>query len=98
VNDIHHPLVNEIHSNNTNLKNTNLSNVKTAGREEVVENSKGEIKEIVAEDEEDINDIRRKIKESLKERGKCKFTEPEDSGKEKNIFIKKLIIINIFED
>ncbi len=44
-----------------------------------------EIKEIVAEDEEDINDIRRKIKESLKERGKCKFTEPEDSGKEKKL-------------
>jgi len=78
-------LVNEIHPNNTNLKNTNLNNVNTAGREEVVENSKGEIKEIVAEDEEDINDIRRKIKESLKERGKCKFTEPKDPRKENKL-------------
>ncbi len=40
MNDMHHPLVNEIHPNNTNLKNTNLSNVKTTGREEVVENLK----------------------------------------------------------
>ena len=70
--------------NNTNIKKTNLNNVNRASSERDVENSSVEIKEIVAEDEEDINDIRRKIKESLKEKGKCKFTEPEDSGKEKN--------------
>jgi len=78
------PLVNEVHPNNTNIKKTNLNNVNTAGSKEVVENSREEIKEEIAENEEDINDIRRKIKESLKERGKCKFTKPEDSGKEKS--------------
>jgi len=76
--------VNEVHPNNTNIKKTNLNNVNRASIEGVVEDSGGEIKENTAENEEDINDIRRKIKESLKERGKCKFTEPEDSGKEKN--------------
>ncbi|MQY75048.1 MAG: hypothetical protein GH148_05930 [Clostridia bacterium] len=49
-----------------------------------MENSKGEIKEIVVEDEEDINDIRRIIKESLKDKGKCNFIEPKDSEKDKN--------------
>jgi hypothetical protein len=49
-----------------------------------VENSEEEIKEKTEENEEDINDIRRKIKESLKEKGKCNFIEPKDSGKEKN--------------
>jgi len=49
-----------------------------------VENSSGEIKEKTAENNEDINDIRRKIKESLNEKGKCNFIELNDSGKEKN--------------
>jgi len=91
VNDVHHPgeycappLVNEVHPNNTNIKKTNLNNVNRASIEGVVENSGGEIKENTEENEEDINDIRRKIKESLKDKGKCKFTEPEDSGKEKS--------------
>jgi len=76
------------HPNNTNVNDPNLNNVNRASSEGVVENSGGEIKENTAEDEEDINDIRRKIKESLKERGKCKFTESEDSGKEKSIDLK----------
>ena len=91
VNDMHHPgehaappLVNEVHPNNTNIENTNLNNVNRASREEVVENSREEIKEKTAESKEDINDIRRKIKESLKEREKYNLIEPEDSGKEKN--------------
>jgi len=91
VNDVHHPgeycappLVNVVHTNNTNIKKTNLNNVNRASIEGVVENSGGEIKENTEENEEDINDIRRKIKESLKDKGKCKFTEPEDSGKEKS--------------
>jgi len=72
-------------TNDTYIYETNLNNVNRAGSKEVVGNSKGEIKEIAAEDEEDINDIRKKIKESLKERGKCNFTGPEDSGKEKKL-------------
>ncbi|MDP3012527.1 MAG: hypothetical protein Q8N27_07400, partial [Candidatus Hydromicrobium sp.] len=47
-------------------------------------NSREEIKEEIAEDEEDINDIRRKIKESLKEKENCNFIESKSSGKEKN--------------
>ena len=78
------PLVNEVHPNNTNIKKTNLNNVNTAGSKEVVENSREEIKEEIAENEEDINDIRRKIKESLKEKENCNFIEPKSSGKEKN--------------
>jgi len=95
VHDMHHPsehsaplLVNDVHPNNTNLKNTSLSNVNTAGREEVVENSGEEIKEKAAENKEDINDIRRKIKESLKENRKCNFTELENSEKEKKLLEK----------
>ncbi|MFH0931006.1 MAG: hypothetical protein V1890_03605, partial [Candidatus Zixiibacteriota bacterium] len=49
-----------------------------------MENSREEIKEEIAEDEEDINDIRRKIKESLKEKENCNFIESKSSGKEKN--------------
>jgi len=81
----HHtpPLVNDVHPNNTNIKYTNLNNVNRVGSKEVVENSGGEIKEKTAENEEDINDIRRKIKESLKVKGKCNFTKSKDSGKEK---------------
>ncbi|MCJ7517032.1 MAG: replication initiator protein A [Methanomassiliicoccales archaeon] len=75
----------KIHPNDTNVNDPNLNNVNTAGRGEVVGNSKGEIKEIVTEDEEDINDIRSKIKESLKENGKCNFTELENSGKERKL-------------
>jgi len=53
-----------------------------------VENSGGEIKENTAENKEDINDIRRKIKESLREKGKCNFIEPKDSGKESKLLEK----------
>jgi len=95
VHDMHHPgahyappLVNDVHPNNTNIKKTNLNNVNRAGIEGVVENSGGEIKENTAENEEDINDIRRKIKESLKEKGKCNSIEPKDSGKEKKLLEK----------
>ena len=52
--------------NNTNIKNINLNNVNRAGRE-VVENLGSEINGERLEDKEDINDIKRKIKESLKE-------------------------------
>jgi len=92
---MHHPgehgtssLVNKVHPNNTSIKKTNLNNVNRTGNEEVVENSVGEIKEIAEENEEDINDIRRKIEESLKENGKCNFIEPENSGKERKLLEK----------
>ena len=49
--------------NNTNIKKTSLNNVNMAGRQ----NPKGEDKEENIVDKKDINDIKRKIKESLKE-------------------------------
>ena len=92
VHNMHHPgahhappLVNDLHPNNTNIKKTNLNNVKRVSREKVVENSSEELKEKTVENEEDINDIRRKVRESLKEKGKCNFIEAKDSGKEKNV-------------
>jgi len=90
VHDMHHPgehgalpLVNEVHPNNTNIKKTNLNNVNRAGSKDVVEKSGEDIEEKIVKDEEDINDIRRKIKESLKENRKCNLTEFKDSGKDK---------------
>ena len=62
--------------NDTYVNEPNLNNVNRARIEEVVGNSREEIKEKTAENKEDINDIRRKIKESLKEKGKCNFIEP----------------------
>jgi len=43
------------------------------------------IEEENTEDEEDINDIRRKIKEYLEDKGKCNLAKPNDSGKEKKL-------------
>jgi len=71
-------------TNDTYINETNLNNVNKAGNKEVVKNSREEMEEIAVEDEEDINDIRRKIKESLKEREKYNLIEPKDSGKEKS--------------
>jgi len=95
VNDMHHSgehgtplLVNEVHPNNTNIKKTSLNNVNRASREEIVENSVGEIKKKTKENEEDINDIRKKIKESLKEKERCNFIELKDSGTEKQLLEK----------
>jgi len=70
--------------NNTSIKNTNLNNVNKAGSKRDVENSREETKEEIAEDEENANDIRIKIEESLKDGGKCNFTKPRDSGNDKN--------------
>jgi len=71
--------------NNTSIKNTNLNNVNKAGSKRDVEDSGEETKEEIAEDEEDINDIRRKIKESLEGERKHDLTKPDDSGKEKKL-------------
>ena len=73
---------------NTNNKKINLNNVNTADREGVVDNSIEEIGGATAENEKDVNDIRRKIKESLEEKGKCNFIEPKDSGIKKNLLEK----------
>ncbi|MHB8277571.1 MAG: replication initiator protein A [Candidatus Humimicrobiaceae bacterium] len=75
-------------TNDTYIKKTNLNNVNRASREEVAENSREEIKEKTAESKEDINDIRRKIKESLAEGGKYSFMESKNSGIEKNTKLK----------
>ncbi len=71
--------------NNTNIKKTDLNNVNTADRKEVVENPAEEIKEVT---DEDINDIRRKIKKSLKGKEKSNFIKPQDFGREKNNYQK----------
>lgn len=70
--------------NNTNIKKKNLNNVNTANREGAVENTIEEIEEATAKNEENINDIRRKIKESLEENGIHNFVESRNYGKEKN--------------
>ena len=89
VNDMHRPgehgapsVVNEVHPNNTNIKKKNLNNVNTADEAEVVENTTDKTAEVIAEDEEDINDIRRKIKKSMEENEKPNFIKPQGFGKE----------------
>jgi len=77
-------VVSHRYPNNTNIKNTNLNNVNMASGGEIVENSGEDINEKAVENEDDINDIRRKIEESLKDVGKCNFTKPKDSGNDKN--------------
>ena len=82
-------VVSHRYPNNTNIKKTNLNNVNKAGSEGVVENSREEIKEKTEENEEDINDIRRKIQESLKDEEKCSFTKSKDSEKDKDTYSKR---------
>jgi len=84
--------------NNTSIKNTNLNNVNKTGSKRDVENSREETKEEIAEDKENINDIRRKIEESLKDIGKCDFTKPKDSGNDKNTGFKDKYSNNSIED
>ena len=76
------PEVQNKDTNDTYLKKTDLNNVNTARREEVVENTTDKTAEVIAEDEEDINDIRRKIKKSMEENEKLDFIKPQDFGKE----------------
>jgi hypothetical protein len=75
----------KVHTNNTYTRKTNLNNVNRAYGKGVVENSKKAIGKKTVENKEDINDIRRKIKESLKVKGKCSFVEPKNSGNDKSI-------------
>jgi len=96
VHIMHHPgeysaplLVNDLHPNNTNIKNTSLNNVNKTSSKEVVENSEEEIKEKTEENEEDINDIRKRIRESLKEKDKESLPELKNLGKEDGLFKKE---------
>jgi len=75
-------------SNDTYINETNLNNVNRAGSKGDVENSREEIIEIAEENEGGINDIRRKIKESLKEGEKYSFIESKNSGIEKKLLEK----------
>jgi len=59
-------VVSHRYPNNTVIKNTHLNNVNRAGVKDNVKNSVDILEE--NEDKEDINDIRRKIKDSLKEK------------------------------
>ena len=55
---------------------------------EIVENSAKEIVEVNAETDEDVNVIRRKIKESLNENKKPSFIKPKDFGNKNNNYQK----------
>jgi hypothetical protein len=82
------PEVQNKDTNDTYIKKTDLNNVNIADRKEVVENSAEEIKEVDAETNENINEIRRKIKKSLREKGELNFINPQDFGREKNNYQK----------
>ncbi|MBM3700888.1 MAG: hypothetical protein FJW68_08290 [Actinobacteria bacterium] len=84
------PEVQNKDTNDTYTNKTDLNNVNTAVRKEVVENSAEEISEINAETDEDVNEIRRKIKESFNENKKPDFIKPYGFKKEKNTYQKVL--------
>ena len=75
-------------SNDTYINETNLNNVNRAGSKGDVENSREEIIEIAEENEGGINDIRRKIKESLEEGEKYSFIESKNFVIEKKLLEK----------
>jgi len=87
-------VVTDRYSNNTNLKKKNLNNVNAVAGKKVVENSAEKIRRVNAEIDEDVNEIRRKIKESLKENQKPSFIKPQVFGKEKNNYQKDLNLKN----
>jgi hypothetical protein len=98
VNDMHYPgeydappLLNEVHPNNTSIKKNDLKKVNVPAAEEgIVENSTKQIVEGNAEVDEDVNEIRRKIKESLNEKKKPGISNPQDFRKGKNSYQKDL--------
>jgi len=81
-------IVSDRYPNNTNIKKRNLSNVIVPTEEEVVENSTKETVEVNAEVDEDVNEIRRKIEESLEGIEKHSFIKTKDFGNEKNNYKK----------
>ena len=78
------PLLNDVHPNNTSIKKTNLNNVNRISEGEVVENTRERIKEKKLGNKEDINDIRIKIRESLKEKDNRSFIGLNNLEKENN--------------
>jgi hypothetical protein len=82
------PEVQNKDTNDTYIKKTDLNNVNTADRKEVVENSTEETSKVNTETYENVNDIKRKIKKSLKENGKPNLIKPQDSRKVKNNYQK----------
>jgi len=78
-------VVSHRYPNNTNIKNTDLNNVNTTGGGEIVENSREAIREKKVENKEDINDIRKKIRESLEVNDKNSFFELKKQGKEEGL-------------
>ena len=82
-------VVSDRYPNNTSIKKTNLNNVNRASGEEVVENSREEIKEQKVGNKEDINDIRKKIRESLEGKDKGDFLELNNLVKEDGSFEKE---------
>jgi hypothetical protein len=70
--------VNEVHPKNASIKKKDLNNVNIAVSNEVVEHSTKQIMKVNAEVEEDVNEIRRKIKESLKENKKAGLMKQKD--------------------
>jgi len=76
------------HPIDTNVNETNLNNVNRINRGKIVENSGGDVRKRSIENKDDINDIKRKIGESLKDGEKCNFTKPKGSGNDKNTVFK----------
>ena len=76
-------------TNDTNLNATNQNNVNKASGGGVVENSKEAIREKKVENKEDINDIRIKIRKSLKEKDKESSPELNNLQKEEVLFEKE---------
>jgi len=79
------PEVQNKDTNDTYIKKTDLNNVNIAVSNEAVENSTKEIVEVNDEVDEDVNEIRRKIKESLEGNEKPNFIEYKNYGNEKSI-------------
>ncbi len=88
--DVKKPLleVPKRHPIDTNVNETNLNNVNRINRGKIVENSGCDVRKRSIENKDDINDIRRKIGESLKDGEKCNFTKPKGSGNDKNTVFK----------
>jgi hypothetical protein len=80
--------VENLHPIDTNVNETKLNNVNKTNSEKVVEKSTEETRKVNAETNKDVNDIRRKIKKSLKGNEKLNFINPQDLGRVKNNYQK----------
>ncbi|MCL6087523.1 MAG: hypothetical protein M1475_03850 [Actinobacteria bacterium] len=82
--------MNEVHPNNTSIKKKDLNNVIVPAEEGIVENSTKQIVEENAKVDEYVNEIRRRIKESLEVNEKTDFIKPHGFKKGKNNYQKDL--------